>query len=253
MVFGFPSSINVVVSYPCLSVFVERNNSHDCVLRLSVEDTGIGFDPAIVDQLFHPFMQADGSVTRSFGGTGLGLAITYKLTHLMNGTIKAEGAPGKGANFDVIIPFEKVLSTISDVKCPEESKRVVFDGLKVLIVDDNLINLKLAGILIGKMGFLYETAENGKQALEKILNQHFDLVLMDVMMPVMDGETAVKELRRIEKMKGFYTLVLMVTANAMAGDREKYLKIGADGYISKPILPDVLKNEIFKLLSNYCS
>jgi PAS domain S-box-containing protein len=239
--------------YVRVSVFVERNNSHDCVLRLSVEDTGIGFDPAIVDQLFHPFMQADGSVTRSFGGTGLGLAITYKLTHLMNGTIKAEGAPGKGANFDVIIPFEKVLSTISDVKCHEESKRVVFDGLKVLIVDDNLINLKLAGILIGKMGFLYETAENGKQALEKILNQHFDLVLMDVMMPVMDGETAVKELRRIEKMKGFYTLVLMVTANAMAGDREKYLKIGADGYISKPILPDVLKNEIFKLLSNYCS
>lgn len=186
------------------------------VLLVSVEDTGIGFDPAKTEQLFSPFIQADGSITRSFGGTGLGLAITRSLVHLMGGSINTQSQLGQGSTFSfslqAAVPAAAVELPANAVVTSLAKRR-----LKVLIAKDHPIN------------------------------QSFDLVLMDVMMPHMDGVTAVKHLRELEAQGRPHTAVIMVTAHAMTGDRERFLDAGADGYVSKPISAKVLESEITRL------
>jgi CheY-like chemotaxis protein len=185
-------------------------------LLFSVEDTGIGFDPAKTEQLFSPFIQADGSITRSFGGTGLGLAITRSLVHLMWGSINTQSQLGQGSTFSfslqAAVPAAAVELPANAVVTSLAKRR-----LKVLIAEDHPIN------------------------------QSFDLVLMDVMMPHMDGVTAVKHLRELEAQGRPHTAVIMVTAHAMTGDRERFLDAGADGYVSKPISAKVLESEITRL------
>ena len=222
-------------------------------LRLAITDTGIGFDPARTDALFSPFTQADGSVTRSFGGTGLGLAITRSLVQLMGGEVTAEGRPGKGATFVVNLPLH-----IADGQLDREpgcspsqvvNSRDAHGTLSVLLVEDHPINCKLAEIILQRMGYRYVTAHDGQQALD-CLDQHpFDVVLMDVMMPVMDGLTALCHWRANEATTGRHTSVLMVTAHAMTGDRERFLAAGADGYVSKPMSQQALQAEIDRVLA----
>jgi CheY-like chemotaxis protein/nitrogen-specific signal transduction histidine kinase len=224
------------------------------VLRISITDTGVGFDPSRTLSLFNPFTQADGSVTRSFGGTGLGLAITRRLVNLMGGEITANGQPDLGACFTVTLPVNKVVTdpdaatqeskTASDqVSAPVYQKPV-----SVLLVEDHDINRKLAEIMLHRMGYRYVSANDGLQALDILERDRFDLVLMDVMMPVMDGITALKLLRERESGTGRRTQVLMVTAHAMTGDRERFLGAGADGYVSKPMSQVVLQQEIERVL-----
>jgi PAS domain S-box-containing protein len=224
------------------------------VLRISITDTGVGFDPSRTLSLFNPFTQADGSVTRSFGGTGLGLAITRRLVNLMGGEITANGQPDLGACFTVTLPVNKVVTdpdaatqeskTASDqVSAPVYQKQV-----SVLLVEDHDINRKLAEIMLHRMGYRYVSANDGLQALDILERDRFDLVLMDVMMPVMDGITALKLLRERESGTGRRTQVLMVTAHAMTGDRERFLGAGADGYVSKPMSQVVLQQEIERVL-----
>ena len=188
------------------------------VLLVSVEDTGIGFDPAKTEQLFSPFIQADGSITRSFGGTGLGLAITRSLVHLMGGSINTQSQLGQGSTFSFSFRLQAGVPAAA-VELPANAvvTSLAKRHLKVLIAKDHPIN------------------------------QSFDLVLMDVMMPHMDGVTAVKHLRELEAQGRPHTAVIMVTAHAMTGDRERFLDAGADGYVSKPISAKVLESEITRL------
>lgn len=225
-------------------------------LRISIIDTGIGFDPERTEALFSPFTQADGSVTRSFGGTGLGLAITRSLVQLMGGYITADGYPGKGAKFVATLPVKKI--NPSSVQTPgvprsyhtsEPSLALAgTPSISVLLVEDHEINRKLAEIILQRIGYRYVIAANGQQALDRLAVEHFDVVLMDVMMPVMDGVSALRQLRLQEVGSDQHTPVLMVTAHAMTGDKERFIAAGADGYVSKPMSQAALQKEIERVV-----
>jgi PAS domain S-box-containing protein len=227
------------------------------LLRISIIDTGIGFDPERTEALFSPFTQADGSVTRSFGGTGLGLAITRSLLQLMGGYITAEGHPGKGASFVATLPVKKISPSSVRVltSMPSEKSAALAPDIagaptwSVLLVEDHEINRKLAEIMLQRMGYRYAIAADGQQALDRLAVERFDVVLMDVMMPVMDGVTALRQLRIQEASTGHRTPVLMVTAHAMTGDKERFIAAGADGYVSKPMSQAALQKEITRVLT----
>jgi PAS domain S-box-containing protein len=223
------------------------------LLRISVSDTGIGFDPDRTEALFSPFTQADGSVTRSFGGTGLGLAITRSLVQLMGGFITAEGRPAQGATFVATLPVQRVLQPTLKPTVSAASQTLLAQPVddpaqtySVLLVEDHDINRKLAEIMLQRMGYRFTTAADGQQALDRLAQESFDVVLMDVMMPVMDGLTALRQLRAQEAQDPGQcrTPVLMVTAHAMTGDKERFMAAGADGYVSKPMSQTGLKKEI---------
>ena len=225
------------------------------LVRITIVDTGIGFEPDRTEALFSPFTQADGSVTRSFGGTGLGLAITRSLLQLMGGTITAEGRPGKGATFVATLPARKVIRprarTIASL--PDDPPQALTQSpqpvtCSVLLVEDHEINRKLAEIMLQRMGYRYAVAFDGQQALDSLSQETFDVVLMDVMMPVMDGLTALKLLREREAGQARKTPVLMVTAHAMTGDKERFIAAGADGYVSKPMAQAALQKEIERVV-----
>jgi PAS domain S-box-containing protein len=220
-------------------------------LKISIIDTGIGFDQDRTEALFSPFTQADGSVTRSYGGTGLGLAITRSLLQLMDGDITATSQPGLGACFIATIPVHKVMNLPEPApQLPQDSVEGASqeNALSMLLVEDHDINRKLAEIMLQRMGYRYATANNGLQALEKLSKDRFDVILMDVMMPEMDGITAVRLLREREAQTGNRSVVLMVTAHAMTGDRERFMAAGADGYVSKPMSQASLQKEINRAL-----
>jgi PAS domain S-box-containing protein len=234
-------------------------DTQPALLRISIIDTGIGFDPERTEALFSPFTQADGSVTRSFGGTGLGLAITRSLLQLMGGYITAEGRPGQGASFVATLPAHPVIHpgvlpgagpvALPDAAMPAAAADAAEKPCSVLLVEDHEINRKLAEIMLERMGYRWATASDGQQALDRLAQEHFDVVLMDVMMPVMDGLTALRQLRALEDGTGRRTPVLMVTAHAMTGDRERFIAAGADGYVSKPMSQAALKTEIESTLA----
>ena len=220
-------------------------------IEVSVIDTGIGFDNARKDALFSPFTQADGSITRSYGGTGLGLAITRSLMQLMGGDISAHSEPGQGACFTIRFPAKSVsAATVQEGAVSAaalDSEETAIRPLSVLLVEDHEINRKLAQIMLQRMGHHFVLANDGQQALDCLEKETFDLVLLDVMMPVMDGMTALKTWREREAERQLpRTTVLMVTAHAMTGDRERFIAAGADGYVSKPMSEAALRKEIIR-------
>ncbi len=219
-------------------------------IEISVADTGIGFDAMRTDALFSPFTQADGSITRSYGGTGLGLAITRSLVQLMGGDVQATSEQGQGACFTINFPVQCVTLDATEVdagggNASEPEARVATRPLSVLLVEDHEINRKLAQIMLQRMGHTFVLANDGQQALDCLDQENFDVVLLDVMMPVMDGLTALKLWRERESERSLpRTTVLMVTAHAMTGDRERFIAAGADGYVSKPMSEASLRKEI---------
>lgn len=216
-------------------------------LEISVTDTGIGFDSERADALFAPFMQADGSITRSYGGTGLGLAITKSLVELMQGEIKVQSRKGVGTCFSIHLPV-KIATKAQALEIDTTLDASPASELSVLLAEDHVINRKLAEIMLKRMGHQFVLVEDGSQALDALKKHRFDVVLMDVMMPVMDGLTALKLWREHEAAQNMpRTPVLMVTAHAMTGDRERFLAAGADGYVSKPMSEATLGKEIARV------
>jgi len=219
-------------------------------LRIKVQDTGVGFDPKKAESLFNPFVQADGSITRTYGGTGLGLAITRSLVTLMGGHIHATSIPGQGSCFEFTLqaryPDDNHAHHRAAPASPHKDMTATRQ-LHILLAEDHIINQKVATMLLSKMGHTCVVAEDGQQALDQLSAQRFDLVLMDVMMPGTDGLTALARLREREQEGQPRTPVLMVTAHAMTGDRERFLAAGADGYVSKPISMQSLSAEIARI------
>jgi signal transduction histidine kinase/ActR/RegA family two-component response regulator len=221
-------------------------------LSFSVRDTGIGFAPDQASRLFDPFIQGDSSITRSFGGTGLGLAISRNLIRLMGGDIQAQGQLNQGATFSFHLKAPIA---------PDFDSAHVFDSFglglgdparpalrqHILVVEDHAINLKLACLLLDRMGHTHVSALNGQEALQLLQTQRFDMVLLDVMMPVLDGMSTLKALRHLTNPDLANIPVIMVTAHAMTGDRERFLAAGANGYVSKPIGFEALEDEIQRL------
>ena len=211
-------------------------------LRFAVSDTGIGIEPNKRDQLFEAFTQADASTTRKYGGTGLGLTISSQLVALMGGQIRVDGAPGVGSTFAFGVRVE-ALPDLRRAASAERAPGVVAPGLRVLVAEDNAVNQRVVLRLLERLGAQAEVAENGADALDALhraaRTRPYDVVLMDVQMPVLDGHQATRRLRA-ELPAGAQPWVIALTANAMAGDREACLDAGADDYLSKPVRYDSL-------------
>jgi hypothetical protein len=232
---------------------------HNCRLRFSVSDTGIGIPREKQAVIFEAFAQADGSSRRRRGGTGLGLAISAKLVDLMGGRIWVESVPGAGSTFSFTVPFTVATVAAEPVAPPQAqapakpSLRVAAPAhashqaekpLSILLAEDNTVNQRLAQRMIEKMGHSVLVVENGRKAVDAALRQTFDLILMDLQMPEMDGFEATACIRDAESQAqraGQHTPIVAVTAHAMAGDREQCLRAGMDHYISKPISFDALR------------
>ncbi|MBS4016874.1 MAG: response regulator [Dechloromonas sp.] len=215
-------------------------------LQISVSDTGIGMAPTVIAGLFSPFFQGDASTTRQFGGTGLGLSICKRLIELMGGSIAVESTPGAGSIFRVELPF--AIDRSSALARPaSEPGTQLRDGLRVLLVEDNLINQKVAGALLGKLACQHVAVNNGEEALARLREETFDVVLMDCQMPVMDGFEATRRLRAGEAGSSSQTTpIVAMTANAMQGDREACLAAGMDDYLAKPVSNAALKQVLIR-------
>ena len=211
--------------------------------QFTVADTGAGFDPADAERLFARFEQADSSSTREHGGLGLGLSICRQLCDLMGGGISATAQPGVGATFTVVLPLPPADAPMPESDIASESA-VESDGeapLRVLVTDDNPTNRMVAELIMSSIGAIVVCAENGREALEAVERLPFDVVLMDLQMPVMDGLTAIKAIREREAARGLpRTPVVVVSANVMREQREESSAAGADDHLGKPIRADEL-------------
>jgi CheY-like chemotaxis protein len=202
-----------------------------------VTDTGIGIAETDLARIFDAFTQVDGSVTRRVGGTGLGLAISSELVRLMGGRLEVASTVGQGSTFSFVLPF-----CIAEPQSrPRVSTSVTRSDhpLAVLLAEDGLVNQLLVKRLLEKAGHTVTVVGNGAQAVEMVARSHFDVVLMDIQMPELDGFEATIRIRANEK-NGRRVPVIALTAHAMEGDRERCLAAGMDGYLSKPIRPDAL-------------
>jgi signal transduction histidine kinase/ActR/RegA family two-component response regulator len=219
----------------------QRENDASCVARLSVIDTGIGILPEKQATLFQRYTQAESSTSRKFGGTGLGLAISKSLVELMSGTIGLRSEVDKGTEFYFELPFE-VRSPVDEAAAaaPAEPETAAGHAPRILVAEDNEDNQLLIELLLRKKGIDFAMVDNGREALNRLDGDRFDLVLMDLEMPGMGGFEAVAVLRERESGTGRRIPVVALSAHALVGYREKCLAAGMDDYLTKPIDPDTL-------------
>jgi signal transduction histidine kinase/ActR/RegA family two-component response regulator len=215
-------------------------------LGFVVRDTGIGIAKEELPGIFERFRQAEDSITRKYGGTGLGLSIVKELVYLQQGEIAVESEPGAGTAFNFTIPYEIAVGPWSKPASPAEIESNYPDSrhIHILIVEDNETNQNLVRHLFNRWKFSFEIVNNGKEAIERLQVRGFDLVLMDVQMPLMDGYTATREIRRELHLD---TPVIAMTAHAFAGEREKCLSYGMNEYIAKPIS----ERELYRLIGQF--
>lgn len=221
------------------------------LLRFEVEDTGIGISPEAQSRLFKAFEQADGSTTRKYGGTGLGLAIAAKIAACMGGNAGVESRLGRGSLFWFSAHLQKVMvRDYPEVSAGEDVEQILvrdFSGSRLLVVDDEPINREIAAMLFEDIGFVVDTAEDGLQAVEKVLlGGDYQLILMDMQMPRMDGLEATRRIRAMPG--GDAQLIIAMTANAFAEDRQRCLAAGMDHFTTKPIAPDFLLSIVLECL-----
>ncbi len=202
-------------------------------LHFSVHDTGIGIPPEKQQGIFEAFSQADSSTTRRYGGTGLGLTISKQLVEMMGGRIWVESEEGKGSVFHFTATFG-LAETLPLSSAPQRA-RTGSTPLSILLVEDNQVNQKLAIRLLERCGHTVAVANNGREALDMLEKQSFDLILMDVHMPEMDGLETTAAIREQEKSTGTHIPIVAMTASAMQEDRERCLAVGMDNYVSKPV------------------
>jgi signal transduction histidine kinase/CheY-like chemotaxis protein len=208
----------------------------DGKVRFCVVDTGIGVAPERIEQLFDKFVQADSSTTRQFGGTGLGLAICRELCTAMGGDIRAESAPGLGSRFIVDLPLVRIGESRAASVAPARTATTGLAALRILAAEDNAVNQLVLKTLLAQAGIDVAVVGNGQEAVAAWEQDHWDLILMDVQMPVMDGPTAARDIRRLEVQTGrALTPIIALTANAMQHQQDSYRAAGMTGFVPKPI------------------
>ena len=229
-----------------VNVAVEQAGNEDnrVTVNIIVSDSGIGIPEEKLDSIFESFKQGDSTTTRKYGGTGLGLSIVKSLAELMGGSIRVESEPGKGSRFCCTLPFERANGKLDIVNGAEyeNDNQGSLPGLKILVAEDNRINREIMSIHLGKLGCEYDFAENGVIACEKFEQNDYDLILMDVQMPEMDGLEATRKIRAREADTGGRIKIIALTAGAMKDDIDKCIDAGMDGHISKPVKAQVLYN-----------
>ena len=221
--------------------------AEEAVVRFSVRDTGIGIPPEAQAQLFQKFVQADTSTTRKYGGTGLGLAISKQLAELMGGEIGVESQPGEGSEFWFTAHFPRQASKAG---VPQPARPVPAQAVRperrqgatrILLAEDNLTNQQVALGLLRKLGLSADLVENGAEALEALSARAYDLVLMDVQMPILDGLEATRQIRSPQStVRDHQVPIIAMTAHAMQSDQEKCFEAGMNDYVSKPVSPQAL-------------
>ncbi len=218
------------------------------LLAIDIIDTGIGMTPETLDRIFDPFTQADTSITRRFGGTGLGLAISRKFAEAMGGELSVKSQSGHGSTFTVLIDpgsldginllqQEELSSRIAEAEQPD-AFHLELPSAKILLVDDGVENRRLIELILRRAGLNVDSAENGQIAVEMAETTEYDMIFMDMQMPVMDGYTATRTLRS----NGLTVPIIALTANAMQGDEDKCNEAGCSGFLPKPVDLDVLMN-----------
>ena len=218
------------------------------MMKFEVSDDGIGIEQEKLDEIFERFNQADDSITRNYGGTGLGLSIVRDLLLIQKGNISVVSSPGKGTVFNFYIPYlvAEDQSEAAAVRYKLIEPERVGRAVHILVVDDNAMNQDLMANILSYWGFSFAVVSNGKEAVERVAQGHFDLVLMDIQMPEMDGYSATISIRT--ELKSAIPIIAM-TAHAMAGEREKCINLGMNDYISKPVNEQQLLELIHKVTS----
>jgi PAS domain S-box-containing protein len=234
-----------------MSLCVEKTEAGNA-LCVEVADSGIGMNPEQLTRLFRPFSQADESITRKFGGTGLGLTISRELAHLLGGEVEVKSELGVGSTFTMCVDSGslegvEMLSELSEASLPAAASDSQWENIpiqgKILLVEDGKYNQRLLAMHLHDSGAEVTPAENGQVAVDLVAKNKFDLILMDMQMPIMDGYTATAQLRK----QGFTMPIIALTAYAMSEDRKKCIDCGCTDYLSKPIDRDVL----LKMVSQY--
>jgi CheY-like chemotaxis protein/anti-sigma regulatory factor (Ser/Thr protein kinase) len=248
------------------------------IIKFIIKDTGIGISKDIIDKLFKPFTQADQSITRKYGGTGLGLSITKQLVHMMDGEIQVKSQLDVGSVFIFTLRLESSQSSeltkqdtepqmvnntndqnstlseniqqsnsnVSNISEPEIDL-LKKKNLHVLFVEDMKVNQRIATIFLNKLNCVIDYANNGAEAIEKLTQKKYDFVLMDVMMPIMDGLTATKTIRDPQSSVLDHSIpIIAMTANVMEGDREKCLDAGMNDYLPKPVKFKSLATKLYQ-------
>lgn len=220
------------------------------LLRFEVQDSGIGIEPGKLAHLFEAFEQAEVSTTREYGGTGLGLTINRHLAQLMGGEVGAHSEPGRGSTFWFTARLGHGQSQPAETASIEMELGPRHAGSRILLVEDNAINLEVALALLNHKGLVVDTAENGQQAVDKVCSSVYDLVLMDIQMPIMDGLEATRLIRSMpDSMASNKNLpILAMTASVFAEHRQACMEAGMNDFVAKPIDPDNLLSRIAKWL-----
>jgi signal transduction histidine kinase/CheY-like chemotaxis protein len=227
---------------------LEEDSDH-VTIQFRITDTGIGIPADKVSEIFERFTQAKSDTNRIFGGTGLGLSIVKKLVELQKGTVSVQSINGKGSTFTINIPYHKasLIHSPSQLEFIDRTSSEKRNKMNILVVEDNLLNQKLAGFILKEWGFSFEIAGNGKIAIEKLKNNTYDLILMDIQMPELNGyETSVI----IRKNLKLTLPIIAMTAHVFPGEKEKCISFGMSDYLSKPIneteLYDLITRHLFK-------
>lgn len=238
---------------------IKANRTDDGAIRIEVTDCGPGVTPDQQRAIFERFVQADGSVTRKHGGTGLGLAISYDLVKLMNGQIGVESIMGQGATFWVTLPLktaeEQLNTAIDELKSISNRNGEAQDSrpvTRVLVAEDNPVNQEVVRQTLSELGdynFECHMVENGAEAIKALDREPFDIVLMDINMPIMNGEEAIRHIRASNQAYADIPIIV-ITANALTGQSSQYLRAGASSYLSKPLDLEALSKAISELLGS---
>lgn len=219
-------------------------------IRIEVQDTGIGIEPAKLEHIFAPFEQADNSLSRQYGGVGLGLSINRKLVEMMQGSFGVETEPGKGSTFWVNLRFKRgqpAPTVPSDITTILQSLQALNFNLRVLLVDDDEINRSIFGYMLKEAKLNFDVANDGAEAVSKATDHHYDLILMDIQMPIMNGLDAARAIRLLPNQQR--QPIIAISANAFDDDKERCFEAGMNAFLEKPVSPKIFYQELLKWLS----
>jgi len=238
-----------------IGVSVAQDEDEEVELEFYVQDTGIGIPADMLGYIFDSYHQISNDATRQYGGTGLGLAIVKQLIELQGGQVFVSSKPGEGSRFSFRLRYKKSVKAHGheDGQTDETGSVEFLKGLNILLVEDNVLNQLLARKVLNNWGCEVVVAENGKVAIQKLEKQNFDLVLMDIQLPEMNGYEASKYIREHFPVPKCTIPIIAMTAHAFSGEKEKCLKAGMDDYLSKPFNQDLLRAKIVSVLTEHVS